>query len=121
MAQVAYLVQDLLFTSKIREAAHHLGVDVQSARNPEALVLAARQARLVIVDLRLVEALEALDRLAADPEAARAPSVGFVDHERTDVMQEARARGCGRVMAKGEFASGLPALLQSTRDCVSGR
>ena len=112
MAQVAYLVQDLMFTSKIRETAQHLGVEVQSARNPEALVLAARQARLVIVDLRLPEALEALDRLASDAEAARVPSVGFIDHERTDVMEEARTRGCGRVLAKGEFAGRLPALLQ---------
>ena len=113
MAEVAYLVQDLVFTSKIRETASHLGVEVQSARNPEALVLAARQARLVIVDLRLPMAFEALDRLAADPDAARVPSVGFVDHERIDVMDEARARGCRRVMAKGEFAGGLATLLKT--------
>lgn len=112
MAEVVYLVQDLVFTSKIRDAAHHLGVEVQSARNPEALVLAARQARLVIVDLRLPTAFEALDRLAADPHAALVPSVGFVDHERTDVMDEALARGCGRVLAKGEFTHGLAGLLK---------
>jgi CheY-like chemotaxis protein len=112
MAAVVYLVQDLVFTSKIREAAHHLSVEVTSARSAEALVLAARQARLVLIDLRLPEALEALDRLRADPEAARVESVGFVDHERTDVMAEARARGCRQVLAKGQFASGLPALLQ---------
>jgi CheY-like chemotaxis protein len=115
MAEVVYLVQDLLFTSKIRETAHHLGVEVVGARSPEALALAARQARLVIIDLRLPTALEALDRLAGDPDAARVPSVGFVDHERTDVMADARARGCGRVLAKGEFASGLPALLSGTK------
>ena len=112
MAEVVYLVQDLVFTSKIRDAAHHLGVEVQSARNPEALVLAARQARLVIVDLRLPTAFEALDRLAADPEASLVPSVGFVDHERTDVMDEVLAWGCGRVLAKGEFTRGRAGLLK---------
>ncbi len=111
MAEVAYLVQDLLFTSKIREAAQHLGVEVIGARSPEALVLAARQARLVIIDLRLPTALEALDRLTGDAEAASVPTVGFIDHERTDAMDEARTRGCRRVMAKGEFAHALPALL----------
>ncbi len=115
MAEVAYLVQDLLFTSKIREAAQHLGVEVISARSPEALVLAAKQARLVIIDLRLPVALEALDRLASDPDAARVPSVGFIDHERTDVMAEARTRGCARVLAKGEFANELPALLGAVK------
>ena len=113
MAAVVYLVKDLLFTSKIREAASHLGVAVTSARDPDGLVTAARSARLVILDLRLPEALEALGRLVADPLAAEVPSVGFVDHEHTDVMDAARARGCRQVMAKGQFASALPGLLQS--------
>jgi hypothetical protein len=111
MAAVVYFVQDLLFTSKIREAAAQLGVEVTGARDVEGLARGARGARLVIVDLRLPAALEALERLTADPETARVPSVGFVDHERTDVMAAARARGCGEVMAKGQFASALPALL----------
>ena len=111
-APIVYLVKDLLFTSKIREAAGHLGLDVTSARDGDGLVTAARDARLIILDLRLPEALEALDRLAADPAAAGIPSVGFVDHERTDVMEAARTHGCGEVMAKGQFASALPDLLQ---------
>ena len=111
MATIAYLVQDLLFTSKIREAAAGLGVDVLSARDPEALGQAARGARLVIVDLRLPAALRALDVLAADPGTARVRRVGFVDHERTDVMEAARARGC-EPLAKGQFAGMLPALLR---------
>jgi CheY-like chemotaxis protein len=111
MAEVVYLVRDLLFTSKIQEAARHLGVAVAGAPDAAALVAAARAARLVVLDLRLTDALGALELLRADPEAARVPSVGFVDHERTDLMEAARARGCGRVLAKGQFASALPALL----------
>jgi hypothetical protein len=42
---VAYLVQDLLFVSKIREAARQLGVEVERAASPEALYEAARRAR----------------------------------------------------------------------------
>ena len=112
MAAVVYLVKDLLFTSKIREAAHHLGVEVTNARDADGLVTAAHEARLVIVDLRLPEALEALERLAADVVAAQVPSVGFVDHELTDTMDAAKARGCRQVMAKGQFASALPGLLR---------
>jgi DNA-binding NarL/FixJ family response regulator len=112
MAAVVYFVKDLLFTSKIREAANHLGVVVTSARDPDGLVAAARDARLVIVDLRLPDALEALRRLVADPVASEVASVGFVDHEHTDVMDAARSRGCRQVMAKGQFAAALPALLK---------
>lgn len=112
---VAYLVRDLLFVSKIRETAERLGVPVESARDPESLRVAARGARLVIVDLRRPDALQALELLAADPATAAVPSVGFTDHERTDVMAEASARGCRSVLPKGKFAADLPTILAGYR------
>jgi len=111
MADVVYLVQDMLFTSKIREAAKAVGLTVQATRDPAALVTAAATAKLVIVDLRLPSALDALAALGADPAAKAIRSVGFIDHERLDVMDQARERGCGQVMAKGQFANALPRML----------
>jgi hypothetical protein len=111
MAGVAYLVQDLVFTSKIEEVAGRLGVETRPARDPESLAAAARGASLVLLDLRRPDALAALDRLAADPATAAVRSVGFVGHEELAVMDAARAHGCGSVLAKGKFASDLPALL----------
>jgi CheY-like chemotaxis protein len=109
---VVYLVRDLFFASKIQAVADQLGVEVRSAASAEALQAAARGARLAIVDLRLPEALHALELLAGDPATADVPAVGFVDHERLDVMESARALGATQVMAKGQFASMLPRLLQ---------
>src|SRR5688572_3987918 len=109
---VVYFVRDMLFSSKIREAASHLGVTARSAPDPAALARAAAGARLVIVDLRLDRALEALDALAADPTLAAIPTVGFVDHEKTDVMEAARARGCQQVLTKGQFSKDLPKLIE---------
>lgn len=112
MADVVTLVRDLLFASKIREAAAGAGATVESARTPEAVAAAAaRGARLVILDLRLPEAMGALAALRADPVAGGVVTVGFVDHEKTDVMEVARAGGCDEVLAKGAFASRLPALI----------
>jgi hypothetical protein len=112
MADVAYLIQDMLFSSKVRETAKPLGLTLQGARDVAGLVAAARGgARLVIVDLRLPTALDALAALAEDPALAALTKVGFIDHERVDVMDEARARGCSEVMAKGGFANALPKLL----------
>ena len=68
-----------------------------------------------IIDLRLPQALDALDALAADPAAAAVARVGFVDHEKVDVMEAARAHGCGRVLTKGQFAKELPGLLAAPR------
>lgn len=110
MADVVHFIQDMLFTSKLREVAKQTGVSVQAVRDPAALAAAAREAKLVIVDLRLPRALEALEALQADP-AATAQRVGFIDHEKTEVMDAARARGCTQVMAKGQFANALPKLL----------
>ena len=110
MADVVYLIHDMLFSSKVREVAKTPGVSVQGAREPAAFAAAARDAKLAIVDLRLPPALAALDALAAEP-ASAVRTVGFIDHERTDVMDAARAKGCADVMAKGQFATALPKLL----------
>jgi len=98
-------VNDLLFTSKIRETAAQLGLDVQAVRAAGDVPAATGDARFFIVDLRRPDALAALE--AAAPAAKK---IGFIDHERTDVMEAARARGCV-ALAKGKFSSELPRLL----------
>jgi len=111
MADVVYMISDMLFSSKLREAAKASGVTFQATRDAAAWAAAAREAKLAIVDLRMPTALAALDALAAAPAASTLRTVGFIDHERTDVMDEARAKGCSDVMAKGQFANALPKLL----------
>jgi hypothetical protein len=111
MADVVYLINDMLFSSKLREVAKQVGVTFQATRDPAAFAAAAREAKLAIVDLRLPTALDAL----AAARGAAARTVGFVEHERTDVMDAARAQGCTDVMAKGQFANALPKLLQSLK------
>jgi hypothetical protein len=105
MSKAVYLVSDLLFVSKIRETARQLGVELESVKDPAQLAQAAGSAQLVILDLRRPDALATLDGL---PPGTR--SVGFIDHERTDVMDAARERGC-RALAKGKFTTELPRLL----------
>ena len=116
VAHVAYLVRDLLFVSKIGEAADHLGVAVQGARDADRLAQLAREARLVLVDLGHPAAMAALERLASVPVTAVVESVGFVGHERLDVMETAKALGCRRVLAKGQLAAELPRLLAQVKD-----
>lgn len=111
MADVVYFVRDLLFVSKIREAAAQLGLQVTPARDLDVLEREAASARIVIVDLRLPEAPHALERVARTTRASPGTTIGFVDHERVDVMETARALGCTRVLAKGQFATELPRLL----------
>ena len=65
MADVVHFITDMLFASKVREAAKHLGLTIQGVRDPQALAAAAREAKLVIVDLRVPRALEASTRCRA--------------------------------------------------------
>ena len=109
MADVVYLVNDLFFVAKIEETAAQLGVTVERARDAEALAAVAPAARLVLIDLRLREALDALDRLRAAAPDVR--SVGFIDHENVEAMETASAHGCRTVVSKRKFASSLPELL----------
>lgn len=111
MAEVVYFVRDLLFVSKIREAADQLGVAVAPAHDLDALEREATGARVVIIDLRLADAMSALERLARSTRPITAHTVAFVDHERIDVMETARALGCQRVLTKGQLAAELPRLL----------
>jgi CheY-like chemotaxis protein len=111
MAKIAYLCTDLLFTSKIRETAQGLGHTVAPSRDPDALAAAAQGAAMVIVDLRLPSAIEALTRLRADALTRTVPAVGFCDHEKVELMERARAAGCSQVYAKGKFSSDLRQIL----------
>jgi hypothetical protein len=110
MAAVVYLTTDLLFTSKIREVAKQLGLDVEGTRDAAAFERAARSAKMVILDLRRPDAIAVLDALARDPALSAIAKVGFIDHERTDVMESARERGC-KALAKGKFSTELPLLM----------
>ena len=74
MADVVYFITDMLFSSKLREAAKATGVTVQPAREPAAFAAAAREAKLAIVDLRLPMALAALEALGAAPMLAPSAS-----------------------------------------------
>jgi CheY-like chemotaxis protein len=108
MAEIVYLVRDLLFTSKIRATAAALGHSASAVSDPNTLCEAARSARLVILDLRLPSALAALRLLRATPETADVRTIGFVDH----VMEEARRLGIHQAMAKGAFSTSLPKLME---------
>ena len=65
------MISDMLFSSKLREAAKATGVSVQATRDAAAWAAAAREAKLAIVDLRMPAALAALDALAAGPTPRR--------------------------------------------------
>jgi CheY-like chemotaxis protein len=111
---VVALVDDLMFLSRIREAAVGQGTEVKPVRTAAALLEACRSApALVVVDLdspRLLAA-EAIRALRAEPAGASLPVVGFYSHVHGERAERGVAAGASRVMQRSAFVRELPALI----------
>ena len=115
MSHVIALVDDLMFLSRIREAARGAGAEVRTVRDAEALAESVRAGgRLVLVDadssrLPWEKAVRALRGAEGDS----VPVVAFLSHVDKSRAEAARAAGCTRVLARGAFVQELPRLLAS--------
>jgi CheY-like chemotaxis protein len=113
-ALIAFM-DDLMFLSRIREAARAAGVDVQTQRDPAALVEACRLTRpaLVFVDLdsNRLPVLEAIAAIRARPELSSIPVVGFLGHTQLERARAAQEAGCTRVLTRGAFVNELRTLI----------
>lgn len=119
MRPVLAVIADLLFRSRIDDAARRAGIDLRVAKSMEQLErhLARGVPALVLVDLEIdtLDPAAAIRRLRAEPAAASTPIIGFVGHTNTAAIEAGRAAGAV-VLARGGFAAQLPVLLQRTAD-----
>lgn len=116
MAQVLALVDDLFFQAKIMETAKHVGVTVRACSTPDALVAEITRAKpnLIVVDLNArSQPVDALGRIRAT--AGGVPVIAFLSHVQTELMQQARAAGCERVMARSQFTRDLATILAQAK------
>jgi DNA-binding NarL/FixJ family response regulator len=112
--RVIAFVDDLMFLSRIREAARARGLDVQGARTVADLLAACRETpRLVIMDLDRARppAAEALAALRAEPALAGLHVVGFFSHVHAEHGRQAREAGCTKAMPRSVFVQELDVLL----------
>ena len=104
-----------MFTSRIKTAASRLGVAVTFTRSSEGAVAEIQQAApsLVILDLDSprTRPLDILAWMKADEALAAIPTVGFVSHVHTDVIDAARKAGVGDVLARSAFTQQLADIL----------
>jgi PleD family two-component response regulator len=110
------VLDDLLFTSKIRNAAAQLGIPIRFAKSSADALNAMRQEApsLVIFDLNSARA-EPLATLAAmkkDAALAAVPTLGFASHLQSDVIEAARVAGMDQVLARSAFAMRIGDILR---------
>jgi len=114
VASLIALVEDLMFLSRVREAARGTGLEVRVARKTADVLEAARAgAALLVVDLdsRRLPWGEAVTSLRSDPALGSLPVVGFLSHVNAEAAQAARAAGCTQVLARSAFVQELPGIL----------
>lgn len=109
------ILDDLLFTSKIRSTAKQVGAALLVAKSRDAALAEMRANRpsLVIFDLNnpRTDPLGIVASMKGDPALAAIQTVGFVSHVQTDLIDAARKAGVDHVMARSMFAERLPQIL----------
>ncbi len=118
--------KDLIFATKIRSTAEHVGVPYRAAGNVQAVLDRLNRVadgRLnepvtgVLVDMEMGDAaLAIIDAIKAHtPGPASAggiPVIAFGSHVAVQVLAQAREKGADAVMPRSQFVSQLPDLLR---------
>jgi len=109
--KVLLLCKDLFFTSRIRETARHLGVEVRILDGGLGGAVREETPSLLLVDLD-AEQLQPIQEIRDAREASQSlPIIGFVRHENVESIRAAREAGATQVLARGAFSTRLPSLL----------
>jgi DNA-binding NarL/FixJ family response regulator len=112
---VLAVLDDLLFTSKIRAVATATGQSVMFVRRRDGVMAAIREhsPSLVIFDLDRapLDAVGLIQDIRADRDVAATRLVAFASHVHTDRIAEAQRAGCNAVLARSTFVTSLPAIL----------
>jgi len=114
---VLAVVDDLLFSSKIRAVAAVAACPVVFVRKRDAVMAAMRDNKpdLVLLDLdrEALDPISVVREIRSAPEFADAQLIGFGSHVNVERLQSARAAGCDLAMARSAFVAALPKLLQA--------
>ena len=109
------VLDDLMFTSKIRTTASQLGVSVTFARSSDAALAEMRKTApsLVILDLNSprTNPLAIVASMKKDASLASIRTVGYASHVQVDVINAAREAGVDEVLARSAFTQHLAQIL----------
>ncbi len=113
--KVVAVLDDLMFTVKINEAAKQAGLDVVFVKTEEAALAQARQnPALVILDLNCAGSnpLGIADTMKSTPELKGISVIAYLSHVQAELKQKAQETGVDMVMARSAFSTNLPQILR---------
>ena len=116
---VVAVLNDLMFTVKIQEAAKRAGLNVVFVKSQEAALERAKEnPAVIILDLNTssVEPLDVIAQLKSDEQTSKISLLGYVSHVQGDLKLAAQQKGCDTVMARSAFSQNLPTILRRYAD-----
>ena len=115
---IGVCIEDLLFVSRIREAARSAGCTIVflSADSPDVVSqLTQTNPGLILVDLALqrIDPVEWIRNIHA--RVPQTPVIAFGAHVREDLLREAAAAGCSKVLTRSKFVQELLPMMTEYR------
>lgn len=110
--KILAVLEDLLFTVKIADAAKRNGLQAHFVKNEtDALAAAAENPLLIILDLN-ANSVDAVDLISKLKGASRTPVMAFVSHVQGELKQRAHEAGADMVLARSAFSTNITQILK---------
>ena len=106
--KVAGLIDDLFFTSKLREVAQSLGAEAAVFRSADAVPADVSR---VIVDLSATT-FDPIAEITKLKTSHPAPVTAFFSHVQIDIMERAQKAGADEIVPRSVFAKHLAEIIQ---------
>ena len=114
--KILAVVDDLLFTVKISDAAKRVGLEVEFLKSERDVVEKATQEKplLIILDLNnnSVDPLKLISKLKTSGDLKSISLIGYLSHVQGELKQKAHDAGANIVMARSAFSQNLQQILK---------
>ena len=113
--KVLAVLEDLLFTVKITDAAKRAGLEMEIVKSEKDVLEKAKEhPLLIIVDLNCtcVQPLRLISKLKGSPETKGISLIGFLSHVQGELKVKAHEAGANIVMARSAFSQNVQQILK---------
>lgn len=114
--RILAVLDDLFFSSKIREAAKTLEIELEFVKKPYGLneKISSEKPSLIIFDLnsRFGSPIEIIKKIKSASELKQIPVIGFLSHVQIELKKEADRAGCDLVIPRSRFSNDMREILR---------
>ncbi len=106
--KIIAVLDDMIFSSKIREAAKPLNLEIEFIKTPNGLIqkLQSEKPSLIIFDLnsKTHNPIQTIRDLKSSSDLQDTPILGYLSHVQTELNKEAINAGCDQVLPRSRFS-----------------